>query len=200
MTVEGVVLAAGRSSRTRPDCKLALMLGGRTLLERSVQSMRPYCSRVFVVTGAHRALTESLVQNLGGVTPVYNAEFAGSMLDSVRTGLRAADADKVLILPGDCPFVGPTVFAALLAQQGDVILPEWRGQTGHPVLLTRPMVSELLRGGGYESLRQFFAAHPHRRVAVDDAGILRDIDTLEEYRQALWELEKRGEGRGALST
>jgi molybdenum cofactor cytidylyltransferase len=195
MTVEGIVLAAGCSNRTRPDCKLAFMLGGLTVLERSIRSMKPFCSRVFVVTGAYRDLIEDIVNRLEGVVPVYNPHFSAGMYESVKTGLRAAAADKVLILPGDCPFVGSKVYAALLAEKGDIILPEWRRQTGHPVLLTRAIVLELLCDDRYESLRQFIAAHPHKRVAVDDAGIFKDIDTLEEYRQVQWDPVQKDEGR-----
>ncbi|MFH1511962.1 MAG: NTP transferase domain-containing protein, partial [Bacillota bacterium] len=107
----------------------------------------------------------------------------------------ATSADKVLILPGDCPFVGSQVYTALLAAEGDIVLPEWRKHTGHPVLLTRSAISELLRDDRYESLQQFIVAHTHKRVAVDDTGILRDIDTSDEYRQALKELAKKDEWR-----
>jgi molybdenum cofactor cytidylyltransferase len=185
MVVEGVILAAGRSSRTAPDFKLAFKLAGRTMLEKSVAGMLPFCAEVFVVTGAHAEAVEGILRGHAGVTLVHNPDFGAGMYGSVKSGLRRTQGDKVFLLPGDCPFVTPEVYAALLAADGEIVLPAWRGRAGHPVLLCRSAVSELLRDGVCGSLRQFIAARNPERVEVDCPGILTDIDTPEAYQQAL---------------
>ena len=184
MIIQGVILAAGYSSRTAPDCKLALMLNGQTVLERSIRSMQPFCSQIYVVTGAHEKLITAIIQGQKGITPVKNPDFISGMYGSVKTGLRCTTGDRVWILPGDCPFITPEVYMKLLAASEEIVLPEWQGQTGHPVLMNRSAVSAVVRDDRYESLHQFISAHTYKKVSVPCAGILMDIDTQKQYRQA----------------
>ncbi len=185
MRIEGVILAAGRSKRTAPEWKLGFALDGQTVLERSVRSMRPFCIRIFIVTGAHAKAVGDLLRGQAGVTLVHNPDFASGMYGSVKTGLRCTDADAVFVLPGDCPFVPPEVYSALLNAQGGIAVPVWQGHAGHPVLLDRPACSELLNDDTCQTLRQFIASRQHTLVEVDCPGILMDIDTNEEYLGAL---------------
>ena len=186
MGVEGVVLAAGQSSRTAPDNKLGLMLDGQAMLLRSIKSMQPFCRRIFVVTGAHAETVAGLLRGQAGITPVHNPEFALGMYSSVRTGLQYTSSDTVFVLPGDCPFVAPEVYASLLMEQVEIVLPVWQGRAGHPVLLRRAAISALLLDKTCETLRRFIASRPSKRVDVDCPGILMDINTKEAYRQALY--------------
>ncbi|MDD2428921.1 MAG: nucleotidyltransferase family protein [Eubacteriales bacterium] len=183
MMVEGVVLAAGESKRTSPDCKLAFKFGEWTLLEESIVGMRPYCKRIFVVTGAHDETINRVLNGYTYVTLVHNPAYAGGMFTSVKAGLRHTLADGVFILPGDCPFAVPEVYEALLAAQGRVVIPTCYGRDGHPVLLRREAIDELLRGGKWHTLREFIATKTAMRIAVDCPGILKDIDTLDMYLQ-----------------
>jgi len=182
---EGVVLAAGRSSRTAPDCKLAFMMAGKTVLERSAGSMMPFCARVFVVTGAHEAAVASILGGWEGVTLVRNPNHAEGMYSSVKAGLRRTESGAVFVLPGDCPSVTAEVYEAMLATAGGIVLPVYKGRSGHPVLLRRPAILELLGDGTYGSLREFIAARCPARVVVGCPGILADIDTKGACRRAL---------------
>ncbi len=181
---EGVILAAGQSRRTAPDCKLLLPVGGGTLLGHAVAGMAQHCTRVFVVTGAHTEAVAEVLYGKANVKQVHNPGFRTGMFGSVLAGLRETAAEEVFVLPGDCPFVTGDVYAALLAARGGVVLPAWRGRAGHPVLLRRPAVSALLLGGTFGTLREFIAGYGARHVEVDCLAILDDIDTPEDYRRA----------------
>ncbi|MHC1787156.1 MAG: NTP transferase domain-containing protein [Christensenellales bacterium] len=183
--VDGLVLAAGSSSRTAPAWKLALPFFGQTLLEASIGSLRPYCREVYVVTGAHAGEAREILAGQPGVTLLHNPEHAAGMYGSIKAGLRHIGGDAVLLLPGDCPFVAGEVIQALLAAPGDIVLPTWQGEPGHPVLLRRGAVLDLLRDEGARTLRQFLAARSPTLVAAGCPGILQDIDTLMDYRQAV---------------
>lgn len=185
MVVDGVILAAGWSSRTAPEVKLGYSIAGRSLLEMSISSLRPFCARLYVVTGAHQLAVMELLRGQDTLTPVYNPDFAAGMYGSVKAGLRCTEASAAFVLPGDCPFASPEVMEALLACQDDVVLPCWKGQTGHPVLLRRRAIGEVLKDNSCQSLREFVRQHGHTGVPVDCPGILTDIDTPEDYRQAL---------------
>lgn len=194
-TVEGVILAAGRSSRTAPECKLLYRLDGQTVLRRSVGSLRRFCSHVFVVTGAHAEAVAAALRGQEGVALVHNPDFDLGMFGSVKTGLRQVQADAVFLLPGDCPFVTPEVFQALLRAEGSIAVPTFKGQDGHPVLLRRAAIEALLGDAACRSLRDFIAARETVRVPVVCPGVLVDIDTEEDFRQAL---RRAGDGRWAV--
>jgi molybdenum cofactor cytidylyltransferase len=195
MVVDGIILAAGLSSRTAPDCKLAYKLAGQTLLERSIGSMKPFCITVFVVTGAHAETVAGILHGREGIMLVHNPDFGAGMYGSVKSGLRCTCADGVFLLPGDCPFVTPEVYAALLKVEGEIVLPTWQGCAGHPVLLRRSIIPELLHDDICENLRQFIAVRHPKRIAVNCPGILTDIDTVEAYRQALLQMSVTDEWR-----
>lgn len=154
------------------------------MLERSIRCLLPFCARVFVVTGAHEAAISIILRGIEGVTPVYNPDFALGMYSSVKAGLRQTAAGDVFLLPGDCPFAAPESCAALLAAKGEIVVPVWRGRAGHPVLLRRAAIREIVCDSAHESLRAFIAARHPTPVAVSCDGILRDIDTEEDWRQA----------------
>ncbi|HSK69766.1 MAG TPA: nucleotidyltransferase family protein [Candidatus Limnocylindria bacterium] len=189
---EGVILAAGQSRRTAPDCKLLLRAGGMTLLGHAVAGMAAHCARVFVVTGAHAGAVGEALSGMANVVPVHNPGYRTGMFGSVLAGLRETAADEVFVLPGDCPFVPDDVYAALLKEPGGVVVPAWCGREGHPVLLRRPAISALLCGGGHRSLREFIAAYGARYALVGSPAILDDIDTPEAYGLAA----AREEGAG----
>lgn len=185
MNVEGIILAAGWSGRTAPACKLAFELAGQTMLERSIGSMMPFCAHIYVVTGAHQETIEGILRGRSGITLVHNPDFAAGMYGSVKAGLKRTNANRVFLLPGDCPFVTAEVYGALLAAEGEIVLPAWQGRAGHPVLLGRSVIAALLQDDTCENLHQFTEARHPVQVAVDCPGILTDIDTMEDYRQAL---------------
>mgnify|MGYP002355373590 FL=1 len=50
MMVEGIVLAAGLSSRAK-TFKMALPFRGKTIIENCVENMMQYCNKVYVIGG-----------------------------------------------------------------------------------------------------------------------------------------------------
>jgi len=64
-----------------------------------------------------------------------------------------------------------------------LVIPTWREQGGHPVLVDlhfRQQLQSLDESGG---LKAFFAAHPHlvKRIAVNSPYVARDMDTWDDY-------------------
>lgn len=101
------------------------------------------------------------------------------MLSSIKTGLSAVKADQALILPGDCPLVKPSTCARLLAAEADIVVPVYHGESGHPVLIGKRMISALLHSCS-GSLRDFIVGQDCTRIEVHDPGILVDVDTPED--------------------
>lgn len=129
---------------------------------------------------------------------------AAGMGDSIARGVRATPgASGWLILPGDLPLVGADslrqVARALAA--ATVVQPFCNGRQGHPVGFGRPCYEALARLSGDTGAAAVVAA---RRLAgevlalaLDDPGIVADIDTLEDLAWAESLLAARQSLQGA---
>ena len=185
MGIEGVILAAGKSSRMAGESKMTMDLNGRTIIERSIDSLRPFCSRLVVVTGFHAETVMVSAGHCPEVVFVHNADCEKGMFSSLRLGLRHTVGERVLVIPGDCPFITREVCEKLLAGKGDIVLPAYQGKRGHPVLLSRWAIEGLLADERCESLQEYISGNKAEIIAVDNPEILWDIDTPEDYAKAV---------------
>jgi molybdenum cofactor cytidylyltransferase len=182
--VEGVVLAAGLSTRSG-QYKMAMPLGDRTVIERSIEGMYELVSRVIVVVGWKADLVRSLLAGYPKVECVANDDFQAGMFTSVKTGIAHVRAPRFFLLPGDHPLVGAEIYASMLTVTGDIVIPSFKGRRGHPVLFSSHLIPEILRYPDSATLRDYIRAKGYTEVEVGQEGILLDIDTPEDYRAVL---------------
>jgi molybdenum cofactor cytidylyltransferase len=185
MGTEGVILAAGKSSRMAGKSKMAMDLNGRTVIQRSIDSLRPFCRRIVVVTGFHAEAVMVSAGHCPKVLFVHNPDCDKGMFSSLKLGLRHTEAERVFILPGDCPFITREVCEELLQGKGDIVLPAYQGKQGHPVLLSRRAVEGLSEDERYENLQEYIGANKTEIIVVDRPEIIWDIDTPEDYAKAV---------------
>jgi len=167
-----LVLASGRGERFVASggsgSKLRAPLAGKPVLEWTLAAVRA-----------------------SGLT--WHLEDAGhaGMGDSIAAAVRATqDAAGWLVLPGDLPLVRPDSLrqvAAALASHA-VVLPRHQGQRGHPVGFDASCREALLtlQGpvGAQAVVRAQAAAGRTFELDLEDAGIVTDIDTLDDLRAA----------------
>ncbi|GAB4127245.1 MAG: hypothetical protein OHK0050_40470 [Roseiflexaceae bacterium] len=189
MSTIGLILAAGSSSRMgRP--KQLLDWGGRPLVRVVAEhALAAALDQVLVVTGAEQYAVEQALADLP-VRFIHNPHYAEGQSGSLRVGVAAlpTDAEQVLVLLGDQPFVTPAIINAILAagQRGAAIVaPHYAGVRGNPVLFARPLFAELLAIRGDQGARSILAADPARitMVTFDDPRPQIDIDTPEIYAE-----------------
>jgi molybdenum cofactor cytidylyltransferase len=186
LTLEAVVLAAG-ASRRAGTFKPALDCGGIPLVVRVVRAFSGVCRRVWVVTGCHGDQVAALVSGEPGVEIVPNPRWEDGMFSSVRAGVNKVASDRFFVTPGDLPLVTPALVQALALASGPVVVPVWGGASGHPVLLDSSWADLVLKADPGSSLREVLAGAMRTEVRAPDDGVLRDIDTCEDY----WELAER---------
>ncbi len=171
-----IVLAAGLGERFTASGgsvhKLDAMLAGKRVMDH-------------VLDAVHAS---GLAHHV--VRPEDHAAPGAGMGDSIAAGVRATpDANGWLILPADLPLIRPgTLRAMALAPPCAVTVPRYQGQRGHPVRFDASCRSELLnlkgKSGAAQVIHAQAAIHSIAFIEVDDAGIITDIDTLDDLRRA----------------
>jgi len=179
--VEGVVLAAGLASRSGAF-KMTLPLGDKTVIERSIEGMYGIVSRILVVVGWQAERIQRALAPYGKVEIVLNREFRAGMFSSVKAGLARVRAPHFFLLPGDCPLIGPDIYARLLAVPGDIVVPTFEGKRGHPTLFRSALIPEILSEPDDSTLRCYIDRKGYAALEVEQDGILYDMDTPEDYQ------------------
>lgn len=178
-----LVLAAGFSSRMGAF-KPLLPLGESTVLAHVVQSCRAAgVEHILAVSGREAAALEAETARLD-IAVTHNPRYAEGMFSSVCAGLAALPpVRRVFILPVDIPLVRSQTLRRLAAETGEtpVLLPEFDGRAGHPPLISRDIVPDILNWQGEGGLKHALTKHACRRVAVADRAVLLDMDTPDAY-------------------
>ena len=186
--VDGVVLAAGRSTRMDKS-KALLEIGAETFLERAIHVLREGgCRHVVAVLNDLDDWPHRLADAVGAAV-VVNPDADSQQLDSLRLGLAVLPADwgALAVLPVDVPLVSAATVRALVDSHAQrpaaITLPFHNGVAGHPVLIGRQLEPELRAGRFEEGLRSLIMARSGDlcEVKVVDPGTLIDIDTPEDY-------------------
>jgi 2-phospho-L-lactate/phosphoenolpyruvate guanylyltransferase len=118
------------------------------------------------------------------VTIVHDPVEAGQSAAAAR-GIEAAverGAERVLLVPGDCPSLDPAEVSALLAVDAEVVIvPDRHGTGTNALLLTPPDVMAPAFGEGSFTRHRELAHAAGASIHVADAGSLElDVDTPED--------------------
>jgi molybdenum cofactor cytidylyltransferase len=162
------------------SAKALLPYAGETFVDRLVGVFSSVCDQVIVVLG-HEAGTVRAGMRREAII-ILNPDHERGQLTSLQCGLRAAaHADAAFFTPVDYPAVrAETVRSLLDAWTGteQVIVPVVQGQHGHPVLIGRSLIDEILALPANGMARDVIHRHiaSTRYVEIDDPGVLHDVD------------------------
>ena len=184
-----VVLAAGAGSRYRGTRhKLSENLGGETVLVRTLRNaIASDMAVVLVVSEALIGAAKGLVAPADMVVVEPRQQTGWGMGDSIAAGVSIhSSASGWLVLPGDMPLVKPSSLRAVAdaLDQQPIAYAQHRGRRGHPVGFGAELFSELMMLKGDEGARRLLARYPTAAVELDDAGVLFDIDTVDDLAVA----------------
>jgi len=189
--IPAVVLAAGASSRMGRS-KALLDAHGRTFVRRIVDTLRDGGAADAVVVA--RAPTATIASELtaGFGRLVENPDPNRGQLSSLLVGLDAIDApraDGALVTLVDVPLVTAPTVAALLARarhaRAPILRATYRGRHGHPVVFMRAVFPALRAADPAVGAKPVLRAFAVEDVDVDDPGVIRDVDTPEDYARLI---------------
>ena len=202
--IDLILLAAGSSRRFRASgsgSKLLTLWNGRpmyrTSLERWEEASRGMLDggRVYVVSREPEILEAAAEY---GMVPVFSPESAQGISWSIRNGLCAAgsqtaartgrQADHYVFAVTDQPMLTAGTMRRFLhqAQTSVYACLSWDGRTGNPVSFPAEAVEELMMLEGDSGGKKVLRRHMEEctMVSAAEAVELKDIDTLEQLREA----------------
>ena len=191
VNLDGIVLAAGRSTRMGQSKAQLEAAPGVTFLEHAVKALRAGgCRYVIAVVNDEEDWTARLA-DVSGAAVVVNEMKGSQQIDSIRLGLAALPEDSagVMILPVDFPGLQPgtveTLVSTFAKTRPPVIVPVHNGTPGHPVVFARSVFGELLAEPLPNGAESIVEAHAQDRVEVQvaDPAVLVDVDTPEDYKR-----------------
>lgn len=189
MDVQGVILAAGLSSRAKAF-KMTLEVKGKTVIENTIDNMIEHCSKVFVVGGFQIERLRPVISRYGNVELLDNECFLDGMFSSVKKGIAAVSASRFFLTPGDYPMICKEVYQELLKYKAPVVIPSYKGRKGHPILVDSMSIKQAIQKKQYESLREVINELETIIVPVECRGVILDIDTIEDYEMMQRELNE----------
>jgi molybdopterin-guanine dinucleotide biosynthesis protein A len=169
LTVSGIVLAGGQSSRLGTD-KSFVNVNGQSLIEQIVAKLARLSDDVTIVTNSPEKYDHLEAKLVGDVYPGKGA------LGGIYSGLRAATNAYSLVVACDMPFLDLNLlrYMILLARGHDVVIPRIGGLSEplHAIYSKSCLepIDRLLARGGLKII-DFFSEVRVRYVEEDEVDI-----------------------------
>lgn len=188
--IVGIILAAGESKRMG-EPKALLKIGDQHFINRIASVLE--ASRldlIYAVLGDRKEKIEPLLSR--NVNPIHNPSFQEGQISSLKAAvekIQYENCDAAIVTLVDHPLISAAVVERLIESfyqsKKRIIVPTHAGKRGHPVLYSREVFPQILAAPldrGAKTVRLANLEHT-LEVAVNEPGVLIDIDTPEEYER-----------------
>lgn len=189
--IAATILAAGASSRMGFP-KALLEYRGRTFLQSILDATTALGLRRLIAVG-HDADKVLAQHDLHDVTTVTNQEMSAGPIGSIRASIRAIENHPVvalLVWPVDFPHVAVDTAQALIdgfrkRDKSEIVIPEFEGHGGHPVIFGRSVFEELLSAPASVGAKAVVQADRKRvvRIPVLDSAVVACLNTPDAYQE-----------------
>ncbi len=188
-----VILAAGESSRMQQSKQL-LPWGTSTLLGNAInEALESNSEKVYVVLGA-KAETIQMQFNSTDVTWILNKNWKKGMGSSISCAINylvhlKTNYAGILIMLCDQPLIDADyinkMISAFKRSKKGIVATAYKHSNGVPVLFDKKYLEDLSNLQGNIGAKEIIAANSKGVVAINPNGKEKDLDTMEEYKQAL---------------
>lgn len=201
----GLLLAAGAGTRFDPEHpgrKLSALVDGVTVAERALSALDGAVEAVIVATRNSDGPVNATATARGAhvVTPPDAALGMGHSLAAaaLEAQKQFPDAGWYVVALADMPWVKSPTIAALLEiamREDRITQPRHAGQRGHPVVFPARYGVALAQCSGDVGARDILRSRADEvcLVDVEDAGVLRDVDTPGDLPKPLSAPSARGQ-------
>lgn len=193
MKYDAVIVAAGLSSRAG-GFKPLFKLKDKTVIESAISPFLEICSKVIVVVGYRGKEISNILDKYNKVEIIYNERYEEGMFSSIKTGVDRVESDYFFLMPGDYPLIDFEICKDLMHSYGLIRIPTCEKRKGHPILIDSSLKKEIILCG-LKSMRDFLGLKKIHFVEMNTRRILLDLDTREDYKGIINEMEKSYEKR-----
>jgi len=187
-----IILAAGKSGRMGTH-KFALKLpDGKAFLEHIAEQYSLFgCKKIIVVVNPEGRgfISENplVLPDILSFTINQHPEY--ERFYSLQCGLKELTAENAVFVHNvDNPIVDQKVLLKLMENitANGLVKPVYKNHGGHPILLGREAVRLISQEKDSSiNLREYLVRFKRKSIEVDNAGILLNINTLEDYQEFL---------------
>jgi molybdenum cofactor cytidylyltransferase len=181
----GILLAAGKGSRFDPtgaqNKLLQPLASGDPVVVAAARNLLAVLPTVLAVVRPGADAVATRLRALGCQVAECPAAEQGMGASLVYAISQSCDSAGWVIALGDMPNVQSTTISALIdaiMRGAHIAAPTYAGNRGNPVAFSRRHYQDLLGLGFAEGARNLLRTFPFEEVAVEDAGICQDIDTV----------------------
>lgn len=171
--------------------KALLKFRGKSFLEHVLSAVRDSgITTTVVVVGHHQKEIRAAFTSM---YLVFNPDYEQGMSTSVQAGIRAlpAGVQGAGVFLVDHPLIDVQTVQKLTDKltPHSIVLPVHKERRGHPVFFGAGLFDEILALNADQGLNTVVRRDPSRitEVPVEDAGVLSDIDTPEQFENLLRE-------------
>jgi molybdopterin-guanine dinucleotide biosynthesis protein A len=159
----GLILAGGQARRMGGGDKARITIGGRTILDRVIATMKPQCSALIInANGDPARFADTGLPVVADSVPDFAGPLAGILAGLDYAAAHAPQIADIVSVPGDCPFLPSDLVARLAAARDQERTPLACARSGkwrHPVVGLWPVA---LR----EDLRQALMVEDLHKIEI----------------------------------
>lgn len=186
-----IILSAGSSMRMGADKALLKFDSEKTFVEKITETyLLAGIGQVIVVVNSElfKLISESSPSLSEQVKLVINEKPELGRFYSLQTGVKhMIQGNSCFFQNIDNPFTSEKILRELIMYKdiADVVLPAFQNKSGHPVLINPLVIQQLLAGCEFElRVDMFLKQFTEKRIVTQDPGILVNINSKEDYRNA----------------
>jgi len=188
--IAAIILAAGGSTRMGQP-KLLLPWKGEALIRWPVKiALNAGLSPVIVVTGASADAVKASLDEMP-IEIIHNPDWEKGQSTSLRCGIAALpdNIEAAILFLGDQPQLPQDLIQKMIIEfhahspSTPIFISSYQGKRGNPVLFDRSLFKELQHLEGDAGGRLIFEKHPVQYIPVENADVLTDIDSPEDYQK-----------------
>lgn len=183
--ITGILLAAGKSTRFGSNKLLHVLNNGKPVVLQAAENLTKVCTENIAVINNNSTELIDLLSS-PNLTVINNSQADNGMGSSIACAINKLNkSGACLIALADMPFIKTDTMLKViktLENRKCIIAPVYNGQRGHPVLFSHHFFPELAELNTDKGARVVIKNNTEylTLIEVDDAGILKDIDTTSD--------------------
>lgn len=188
------IITAGGNYKKQNDISPLFKIGNISLIKRIVITLQQAGITNIVVTGYRNWEIEHHLVNYGVVFLHNDSHDVSDKFTSSKIGLNFLinKCDKFFLTSLKIPMFMPDTLKAMIEYKHPIVIPQYQGKNGHPLLLDKTIISDIINYQGDDGMRGAVknCSCKKKILTVSDEGILLSTSNIAYLEE---NIEKRDE-------